>query len=212
VRQHPGSNHIIVSVDSGVVTALLRKWSEGDLRAVDELTPVVYDELRRMARRFLRREKEGHSLRSADLVHEAYLKLVDQRQVNLQDRAHFFAVSSQIMRRILVDHARAQQAAKRGGGATKLALLENIDVPSERGYEMIALDDALHTLAKLDAQQSRIVELRFFGGLSIEETAALLGISKTTVNRDWVTARAWLNREVERSGAAGPVKTVPHST
>lgn len=167
---------------------------------------MVYDELRRMARRFLRREKEGHSLLSADLVHEAYLKLVDQRQANLNDRAHFFAVSAQIMRRILVDHARAQQAAKRGGGTTTLALLENLDMPVERGYEMMALDDALHTLAKLDSQQSRMVELRFFGGLSIEETASLLGVSKTTVNRDWVTARAWLNRELERSGAAGQQK------
>lgn len=185
-------------MDSGVVTAILRKWSSGDPRAVDELTPVVYDELRRIARRFLRREREGHSMRSADLVHEAYLKLIDQRQANIHDRAHFFAVSSQIMRRILVDHARAHQAAKRGGGQTTMALLENVDMPTGRDYEMIALDDALNTLAKLDAQQSRIVELRFFGGLSIEETATLLGISKTTVNRDWVTARAWLNRELER--------------
>lgn len=185
-------------VDSGVVTAILRKWSAGDPRAVDELTPVVYDELRRIARRFLRRERDGHSMRSADLVHEAYLKLIDQRQANLHDRAHFFAVSSQIMRRILVDHARAQQAAKRGGGQTTLALLEHVDMPAGRDYEMVALDDALNTLAKMDSQQSRIVELRFFGGLSIEETATLLGISKTTVNRDWVTARAWLNRELER--------------
>lgn len=185
-------------MDSGVVTALLRKWSAGDQQAVAELTPVVYAELRRIAHRLLQRENAENSLRSADLVHEAYLKLVDQREAHFHDRAHFFAIAAQLMRRILVDHARARHREKRGGHAVTLSLNENIDAAAGRDFELIALDDALDALAKLDAQQSRIVELRFFAGLSIAETADLLGVSKTTVNRDWVTARAWLIRELER--------------
>lgn len=180
------------------VSALLRRWSGGDGTAAAELTPLVYTELRRLARQYLRRERAEHSLRSTDLVHEAYVRLVDQKQAHWQDRAHFFAVSGQIMRRILVDHARARLRDKRGGGVTMLVLNEAIDLPERRSFELVALDDALEGLAKLDPQQSRIVELRFFAGLSVEETAAALGVSRTTVNRDWVTARAWLIREISR--------------
>jgi len=182
----------------GDVTALLRRWSGGDGTAADELTPLVYAELRRLAHQYLRRERAGHSLRSTDLVHEAYLRLIDQKEARWQDRAHFFAVSSRIMRRILVDYARSRLREKRGGGATMLVLNEAIDLPERRSFELIALDDALESLAKLDPQQSRVVELRFFAGLSVEETAAALGISRATVNRDWVTARAWLIREIGR--------------
>jgi RNA polymerase sigma factor (TIGR02999 family) len=187
-----------VRVPSGDVTALLQRWSHGDRAAVEQLTPLVYTELRRLARNYLCRERPDHTLRSSELVHEAYLRLVEQREARWQDRAHFFAVSAQIMRRILVDHARAHRREKRGGGAPVLALNDAIDLPESRGLELIALDDALDTLAKLDPQQSRVVELRFFTGLSIEETAEVLGVSKATINRDWVTARAWLIRELTR--------------
>jgi len=180
------------------VSALLRRWSGGDGTAAAELTPLVYAELRRLAHQYLQRERAEHSLRSTDLVHEAYLRLVDQKQAHWQDRAHFFAVSGRIMRHILVDHARARLRDKRGGGATMLVLNEAIDVPEQRSFELVALDDALERLAKLDPQQSRVVELRFFAGLSVEETAAALGVSRATVNRDWVTARAWLIREISR--------------
>ena len=152
-----------------------------------------------MARHFLANERAGHSMRSSDLVHDAYLRMVDQRHAHFEDRKHFFSVAAQIMRRILVDHARAKQRIKRGGDAVTLALADGVDMPAHRDYEMLALNDALNGLAKLDALQSRIVELRFFGGLSIIETADVLGISKTTVNRHWVTARAWLTRELSRS-------------
>jgi RNA polymerase sigma factor (TIGR02999 family) len=183
---------------SGDVTGLLHKWSEGDGAAIDELTPLVYSELRRLAHRFLRHERADHTLRSTELVHEAYLRLIDQKQASWQDRAHFFAVSGQIMRRILVDYARLRHAEKRGGGAATLVLNEAIDLPERRNFELIALDDALDSLAKLDPQQSRVVELRFFAGLSIEETAEALRVSRATVNRDWVTARAWLMRELSQ--------------
>ena len=181
------------------VTGLLRKWSQGDEAAADELTPLVYVELRRLAHRYLGRERPDHSLQSTELVHEAYLRLVDQKEARWQDRAHFFAVSGQIMRRILVDHARARHRDKRGGGAPVLVLNAEIDMPEQRSFELIALDDALDTLAKLDPQQSRVVELRFFAGLSIDETAEALNVSRATVNRDWVTARAWLVRELTRN-------------
>jgi RNA polymerase sigma factor (TIGR02999 family) len=184
------------------VTALLHKWTAGDKSAMDRLTPLIYAELRKLARRHLRRERRDHTLQSTALVHEAWLRLVDQKQTQWQDRAHFFAISSQMMRRILVDHARAQQREKRGAGATVLALDEAIDVPRERSLELIALDDALDDLARLDARQSQVIELRFFGGLSIDETAEALGISKATANRDWVTGRAWLLRELDRSNPA----------
>jgi RNA polymerase sigma factor (TIGR02999 family) len=183
----------------GDVTLLLQKRSAGDREAIAELTPMVYAELRRVARHRLRREMTGHSLNSAELVHETYLRLVDQTRACWQDRAHFFAVSAQIMRHILVDHARAHLRKKRGGGTPTLVLNEAMDLPGASHFEIVALDDALDTLAKLDPQQSRIVELRFFTGFSIKETAEALGISVATVNRDWVTARAWLTRELSRA-------------
>jgi len=180
------------------VTALLLKWSAGDTSAAAELAPLVYTELRHLAHRYLSHERPDHTLHSAELVHEAYLRLVDYKRARWQDRVHFFLVSGQIMRRILVDHARARLREKRGGGATVVVLNEAIDLPEQRSFEVIALDDALHELAKLDPQQSRLVELRFFAGLSVKDTAEALGISRATVNRDWVTARAWLLRELSQ--------------
>jgi RNA polymerase sigma factor (TIGR02999 family) len=178
---------------------LLRAWNDGDEDARDALVPMVYAELHRLARLYMSRERQGQTLQPTALVHEAYLRLIDIRRVRWQDRAHFFAVSGQIMRRILVDHARARHRDKRGGGAPVLVLNEEIDMPEQRSFELIALDDALDTLAKLDPQQSRVVELRFFAGLSIDETAEALNVSRATVNRDWVTARAWLVRELTRN-------------
>jgi RNA polymerase sigma factor (TIGR02999 family) len=182
------------------VTAILHQWSDGKDVAAGQLASAVYDELRRLAHQRLRHERPNHTLHSAELVHEAYLRLVDIKQASWQDRAHFFAVCGQIMRHILVDHARARLREKRGAGATLVALNEAIDLPEQRSVDVIALDDALTGLAKLDAQQARMVELRFFAGLSVEETAEALGVSRATVHRDWVTARAWLLRELSRRG------------
>jgi RNA polymerase sigma factor (TIGR02999 family) len=180
------------------VTALLSDWSEGKEEALERLTPIVYDELRRLARRYLARERRDHTLQSTALVHEAFLKLVDQKNVRWQNRAHFFAIAAQMVRRILVDHARAHQADKRGAGLPKLSLDEAIGVAEKRDLEVLALDDALKSLARIDPQQARIVELRFFAGLSIEETAEIVGVSPATVKRDWVTAKAYLFRELSR--------------
>ena len=184
---------------AGDLTALLRRWSHGDEAAGAELTPFVYSELRRLAKQRLHRERADHSWQSGDLVHEAYLRLVAQGETQWNDRAHFFAVCAQMMRRILVDHARTRHRKKRGGGVPTLVLNEALDFPHNRPCDLIALDDALTTLAKLDPQQSRIVELRFFAGLSIEETSEVLNISKASANRHWVTARAWLIRELRRT-------------
>jgi RNA polymerase sigma factor (TIGR02999 family) len=181
------------------VTGLLTRWRAGDRQALDELTPLVYVELRRIARRHLRREPVGNSLQTTALVHEAYLKLVDQSRIEWQNRAQFYAVAGELIRRILVDHARARHRDKRGGAVRTLALDEALHISNKRSVELIALDDALNGLAKLDVQQSRVVELRFFAGLTVEETAEVLQVSRATVNRDWVTARAWLLREL--SGA-----------
>ena len=178
------------------VTKLLVLWSKGDQAALESLVPLVYEELRRVARYYLRQEKQNHTLSSTALVHEAYLKLVNQKEVNWQNRAHFFGVAAQMMRRILVDHARRRAYAKRGGGATTLALDEAMGTPKRREVDLVALDDALDSLAKLDERQSRMVELRFFGGLSIEETSEVLGVSAPTVKREWASARAWLYREI----------------
>ena len=174
------------------VTQLLEHWSNGDREALERLMPLVYDELHRLAQRYLRRERSDHTLQSTALVHEAYLKMVDQKNVRWQNRAHFFGVAAQSIRHILVDHARSHLAAKRGAGAAKLSLDEAIGVPEKREVDLLALDQALEGLAVLDPQQGRIVELRFFGGLSIEETAEVLHISPATVKRDWVMAKAWL--------------------
>ena len=183
---------------SSQVSKLLVNWRQGDEGAREALIPLVYDELRRLARRHLRRERPDHTLQSAALVHEAYLRLVRQDQPQWQNRAHFFGVAAQLMRHILVDHARNRAAAKRGAGAQRLTLNTEIALPQERGLDLVSLDEALNELAALDPQQSRVVELRFFGGLSIEETSVVLGISPATVKREWATARAWLRREMKR--------------
>lgn len=182
---------------SSQVSKLLVNWREGDEAAREALIPLVYDELRRLARRHLRRERPDHTLQSAALVHEAYLRLIRQDQPQWQNRAHFFGVAAQLMRHILVDHARNRAAAKRGAGAPRLTLDPEVALPQERDVDLVKLDDALNELAALDLQQSRVVELRFFGGLSIEETSVALGISAATVKREWATARAWLRREMK---------------
>jgi RNA polymerase sigma factor (TIGR02999 family) len=181
------------------VTQMLLDWSNGDRGALDRLMPNVYNELRRLARSYLRRERPDHTLETAALVHEAYLRLIDQKRVSWQNRAHFFGVAAQSMRRILVDHARAHDAAKRGGGAYKIDIENAFQLPGQKNVDLVALDEALSRLEQLDGQQSRIVELRFFGGLSIEETAEAIGISPATVKRDWTMAKAWLHRQISRS-------------
>jgi RNA polymerase sigma factor (TIGR02999 family) len=179
------------------VTELLLNWGQGDEGAREALIPLVYEELRRIARRRLWRERPNHTLQSAALVNEAYLRLVGQEPLQWQNRAHFFGVAAQLMRQILVDHARNRLAAKRGAGAPGFTLNTQIDLPQKPAVDIVVLDDALNRLASLDSQQSRIVELRFFGGLSIEETSMVLGISPATVKREWATARAWLLREMK---------------
>ena len=196
VDNHP----IPVSSSPQDVTRLLLNWGAGDRQALDELTPIVYEELRRLASRYLRRERSDHTLQSTALVHEAYMRMVDQRNVRWQNRAQFFGLAAEMIRRILVDHARAHRAEKRGGEVVKLALDEALDAAAGRDLELVRLDDALKKLAELDPQQSRIVELRYFGGLTIEETAESLAVSPATVKRDWVVAKAWLRRQLT-SGA-----------
>jgi RNA polymerase sigma-70 factor, ECF subfamily len=180
------------------VTRLLVAWSDGDEEALAALMPLVYEELRRLAHRHLGRERAGHTLQTTALVHEAYLRLVDQKETRWRNRAHFIAVASQMMRRILVDYARARGYAKRGGGARRVSLDEAMVVSDERADDVVALDEALSALAQFDERKSRMVELRFFGGLSIEETAEVLGVSPGTVMRDWTLAKAWLQREINR--------------
>ncbi len=180
------------------VSALLIKWRAGDQEALQALIPLVYQELRRIAQHHLQQERPDHTLQSTALVHEAYLRLMKQGPVEIEHRAHFLAVASRLMRQILVDHARGHRAAKRGGGL-KLELNDVMGAQKPQNMDLVALDDALNELAKLDPQQTRIVELRFFGGLSIEETAEIVGVSPTTVKREWATARAWLRREVGRA-------------
>jgi RNA polymerase sigma factor (TIGR02999 family) len=191
-----------VSSDSAQpVTELLVKWKGGDQKALHALLPLVYDELRRLAGRYLRSERPDHTLRGTELVHEAYLRLVDQQPGQLQTRAQFFGVAARLMREILVDYARSRRALKRDYRMT-LALDAAVELPQKRDFDLLALDDALNELSRLDEQQARIVELRFFGGLSIEETADILQISPATVKRDWATARAWLYREISRVAPA----------
>jgi RNA polymerase sigma factor (TIGR02999 family) len=188
--------------ESGVeqISALLRCWSEGDLGALEKLTPIVYDELRRLARRYMRGERPGHSLQTTALVNEAYTRLVDYKRMQWQDRAHFFAVSAQLMRRILVEHARRHNL-KRGGGVQHVSLDEAAVVGGNQDTDLVALDDAMSALARLDPRKVQIVEMRFFGGLSVEETAEVLKISPITVKRDWRAARTWLYRELTAGGA-----------
>lgn len=184
------------------ITVLLKAWGSGDVAALDRLTPLVYEELRRLARRYMRHERAGNTLQTTALVNEAYLRLVDANSVGWQDRVHFFAVSAQIMRRILVDAARARASAKRGGQVKRVNhssafnLDEIPDVSSARDRELVAIDDALGVLAEMDPRKARVIELRFFGGLSVEETAEVLKISPQSVMRDWKLAKAWLMREL----------------
>lgn len=180
------------------VTQLLVAWQQGSQQALNQLMPLVYAELRAIAGRYLSHESPGHTLQSTALVHEAYLKLVDQRSVQWQNRSHFFGIAAQMMRRILVDHARHQHRAKRGGAAPKLSLDEAMAVAEpDAAFDLLALDDALTSLSAIDPRGARIVELRFFSGLTIEETADVLAVSAGTVKREWSTARAWLYREMQ---------------
>lgn len=180
------------------VTQVLRELSDGQETAPERLMPLVYDELRKLAQGYLRGEQSDHTLQATALVHEAYMRLVDWKNVSWQNRAHFFALAAQVMRRILVDHAREKQAQKRGGGLTKIALEGAISFPQQREFDLVALDDALEALAELDPAQSKIVELRFFGGLTIDETAEAMRISPATVKREWKMAKAWLHKRIVR--------------
>src|SRR5262245_10507078 len=185
-----------LDTSSQEVTRLLIAWSEGDGAALEKLIPLVYQELRRLAKRYLKQERPGHSLQTTALVHEAYLGLIDSSRVRWQNRAHFFAVSAQLMRHILVDFARSRRYFKRGGEAQHVSLGEALDIAEARGAALVALDDTLLALARVDERKSRVVELRYFGGLSVEETAEALNVSTDTVKRDWRLARTWLRREL----------------
>lgn len=183
------------------VTQLLLDSSAGDKAALDRLMPVVYQELRRLAHHYMRHERAGHTLQTTALVNEVYLRLIDYRKMDLQNRAHFFAVAAQVMRRILIDHARSRNFAKRGGRADRLSLDEAAIVSEERSAELIAVDDALMELETWDERKSKIVELRFFGGLSIEETAEVIKVSPTTVQREWRSAKAWLYQAIAQESS-----------
>lgn len=182
------------------ITALLIAWSDGDRAALERLLPLIERELHRIARHYMRRENPGHTLQTTALVNEAYFRLVDQRNVRWQNRAHFFGIAAQIMRRILMNYARDRHRAKRGGHAVQVSLSEVAVVGEERSAELLALDEALGRLAAFDARKCRVVELRYFGGLSVEETAEVLGVSAVTVERDWKAAKAWLAREIRDAG------------
>jgi RNA polymerase sigma factor (TIGR02999 family) len=193
--QHSGSN-------AEDVSQLLQAWSQGEQAALHKLTPIVYKELHRLAAHYMKRERAGHSLQTTALVNEAYTRLVDYKRMQWQDRAHFFAVSAQLMRRILVEHARRKNL-KRGGGLPHISLQEAGGVAAGRSTELVALDDALNALARLDPRKVQVVEMRFFGGLSVEETAEVLKVSAITVMRDWSTAKAWLYRELKCDTSSG---------
>jgi RNA polymerase sigma-70 factor (ECF subfamily) len=178
------------------ITQLLLAWNNGDQEALEKLTPLVYAELHRLAKFYMVRERTGHTLQTTALIHEAFLRLIDWKNVRWQNRAHFFGVAAQVMRRILVDFARSRQSAKRGNGTQQISLDEAIAIHEDRSAEFIALDDALKSLAEIDRRKSQIVEMRFFGGLSAEETAEVLNVSLRTVEREWNLARTWLYREL----------------
>ncbi len=210
-NEHPTAVHVRrpstevrddVADASKQVTRLLADWNKGDLAAREALLPLVYAELRRLAASYLRRERPDHTLQPTALVHEAYLRLVEERRVDWKSRSHFFSVAAKLMRRILVDHARARAATKRGGGAlSKVSLTDAVVMTKERPAELLALDEGLTRLASVDPQQGQVVELRVFAGLSVEETSQALGISQATVKRDWAVAKAWLSREIQRTVA-----------
>lgn len=181
------------------ITQLLAEWSDGNQAALDALYPLVYDELHRLARRYMSRERKDHTLQATALINEAYVRLVDQKNVHWANRSHFFAISAQIMRRILIDHARRHAYAKRGGGAQQVSLDEAATVTRTAGAEMIRLDEALKSLAEMDPRRCQVVELRYFGGLNNEEIAGVLKVSENTVTRDWNMARAWLHQQLSES-------------
>jgi len=181
------------------ITQLLAEWREGNQAALDDLYPLVYDELHRLARRYMSRERKGHTLQTTALINEAYVRLVDQRSVQWANRSHFFAISAQIMRRILIDHARRNAYAKRGGGAQQVSLEEVAALVPEQGRELMRLDEALKSLAEQDPRRSQVVELRYFGGLNNEEIAGVLQVSENTVTRDWNMARAWLYQQLSEN-------------
>jgi RNA polymerase sigma-70 factor (ECF subfamily) len=188
----------MLPVSSDQVTGLLIRWSEGESAALEKLIPLIYDELRRLARRCLAGERPGHTLQSTALVHEAYLRLAGHSSMHWDNRVHFFAVAARLMRRILVDHARMHSAKKRGGDQRTVASDDAVALPRQRELDLVALDDAMHELARIDPEQAQMVEMRFFAGMSIEETAQVLGCSPATVKRNWATVRAWLYREMQR--------------
>jgi len=188
-----------METSSPSVSQLLRRWNDGDSEVIEQLLPLIYGELRRMAQRYMRQQPSGHTLQTTALIHEAYLRLVGQEERRWENRAHFFGVAAQAMRHILVDYARARRTTKRGGEARAVSLEEAAIVSAERTAELVALDDALTELARLSPRQSRVVELRYFGGLSVAETAEVLAVSSDTVTRDWNQAKAWLNRELDQS-------------
>ena len=194
--------------DTKGISKLLRAWSEGDQSALNGLTPIVYEELRRLAHYYMDRERPGHTLQTTALVNEAYLRLVDYKRMQWQDRAHFFAVAAQVMRRILVDHARSHNV-KRGAGVQHIALDDVAVLNRDRSNDLVALDDAMNALARLDPRKVQIIEMRFFGGLSLEETAEVLKVSPATVRRDWSIAKFWLYRELggRTSDGFGTVET-----
>ena len=192
---------MIDSPGPAAITRLLVGWRGGDQAALEQLIPLVHDELRRLARRHMAHERVGHTLQATALVNEAFVRLIDVQQVKWQDRAHFFAMSSRLMRRILVDFARSKGYQKRGGGAQKVSLDEALVVTNEAGHDLVGLDDALNALAAFDSRKAQVVEMRFFGGLSVEETAEALKVSVDTVMRDWKLAKAWLLRELKQSSA-----------
>lgn len=188
-----------INVEKQAITQRLREWSDGKREALDEIMPLVYEELRRQAHHYLRRERKEHTLQTAALINEAYIKLIDQKNVQWQNRAHFFAIAAQAMRRVLVDYARTKYREKRGGDTVKLSLNEErMPANDEKTVDLIDLDEALTRLGKIDPQQARVVELKFFSGLTLEETAEVLHISRTTVAREWNVAKAWLRRELSR--------------
>jgi len=189
-------SHLTLPKDPENITDLLVSYGRGDKESLDKLMPVVYDELRRQAARYLRREQAGHTLQTTALIHEAYVRLVDQRNVQWQNRAHFFGIAAQMMRRILVDHARTKKRAKRGGSDIRVSLDDATVAVKGQDLDVVAVDEALSRLEQIDKQQSRVVELRFFSGLTVEETAEVMGISPATVKRDWSMAKAWLHREL----------------
>jgi RNA polymerase sigma factor (TIGR02999 family) len=189
---------IVAHQPSSQITVLLQGWRAGDRKASDELLALVYDELRRLAHYHLRNERSGHTLQSTALVHEAYFRLIGQELPKWEGRTHFFAIAAQLMRQVLVDYARRRRASKRGSGACLVTLDDAVALPQRKDLDVIALDDALQALAEIDPRQSQVVELRFFAGLSLEETSEVMGIATATVQRDWTAARAWLHREISR--------------